>query len=81
MLPTLVVIGERTASEVMEAACLANSAEFSHFEKLYFDGERFLAEDVPRISAQGRRVFFIAGISNVDIKSEVIDQCLCEEHC
>ncbi|MEO8270415.1 MAG: hypothetical protein ABI557_11900 [Aureliella sp.] len=71
----LVVLGERTAAEIVETAQLANGAEFGSIERLYFDATRFVAEDVPRLSASGAEVYYHVGIAGDALKQKVVQAC------
>ncbi len=75
-MPILVILGDKTANEVLEAAVLSDASEFSAIEKLYFDKERFWEVDVPRLAAHEEAVCFNVGIANPTIKAEVNRHCL-----
>ena len=71
----LIVLGERTAAEIVEAAQLAYAAEFESIERLYFDAKTFASEDVPRLSASGVEVFYHVGIAGDELKIKVVQAC------
>lgn len=74
-LPILVILGDRTAQEVYEAAQLGLSSKFASIEKLYFEPDKFAREDVPRLRLQADEVYFHAGMVNDLLKQEVVRCC------
>ena len=74
--PILVILGDRTANEILEAALLAHRAQFATIEKIYFEQEKFLSQDVPRLSANTDDIFFHAGMANEAVKRNVVEACL-----
>ena len=71
----LVVLGERTATEIVETAHLAHGSEFGSIERLYFDATTFATEDVPRLAASGTEVYYHVGIAGDDLKIRVVQAC------
>lgn len=74
-LPILVILGDRTAQEVYEAAQLGLSSKFASIEKLYFEPNKFVQEDVPRLKLQSDEIYFHAGMVNDLLKQEVVRCC------
>lgn len=77
MLPSLVVFGDRTANEVVEAANLDVETRFGKITKLFFDEKRFLTHDRPEIERISSEVYFNVGIVDLDVRCEI--QRLCFE--
>lgn len=71
----LVILGERTATEIFEVAQLAYGSEFSTIERLYHDEARFAIEDVPRLSAITDQVYYHVGIAGDQLKTQVVQAC------
>ncbi|MCA9160126.1 MAG: hypothetical protein KDA72_17450 [Planctomycetales bacterium] len=71
----LIVLGERTAAEIVEAAQLAYGARFESIERLYFDATNFATLDVPRLSASGSEVYYHVGIASDELKMQVVQAC------
>lgn len=69
------ILGDRTAQEVYEAAELGLSSKFASIEKLYFEADKFAQEDVPRLKSQADEVYFHAGMVNDLLKQEVVRCC------
>ncbi len=69
------ILGDRTANEIAEAARLAHSSQFAAIEKIYFDVEKFLGDDVPRLAKGSGEVFFHAGMANDALKRQVVEAC------
>lgn len=70
---TLVVVGDKTANEVLEAANLCCSQDFGTIEKIFFDENDFEQRHVHRLSAT--EVSFIVGIADDVVKSSIIERC------
>jgi len=73
--PILVVLGDRTAQEILEAAQLAYAAEFACIEKCYFEPQRFFAEDSVRLNAMSPSVFFHVGVATDGLKQTIVRAC------
>jgi UDP-3-O-[3-hydroxymyristoyl] glucosamine N-acyltransferase len=71
----LIVIGDRTADEVIEAAYLAFPNHYSKIEKLYFESDKFLQEDAPRLRQLYSEIHYICGIASDDFKKTVVAAC------
>ena len=76
MNPSLVVFGDRTANEVLEAAILGYHDKFGCIEKVYFEEPTFSQVHLPKYTSTANGVFFNVGISNVQAKRQVIDRCI-----
>jgi len=72
---TLIVLGERTATEIVEAAQLAYGPIFKSIERLYFDAKKFADDDFPRLSASGAEVYYHVGIAGDELKMQVVQAC------
>jgi sugar O-acyltransferase (sialic acid O-acetyltransferase NeuD family) len=74
----LVVFGDRTANEFVEAASAAMAAGQIppvKIEQLYFDAQKFTTEDCPRLSASGAKIRYIVGIADEVWKRRVVEAC------
>ena len=71
----LVIIGDRTAEEVYEAAKLSLQHDFVQMERLYFDPETFHSHDAVRLAAEVECVRYCVGIANDKLKARVVDAC------
>lgn len=71
----LIVLGDRTAIEVVEAAELAWGGRFESIERLYFDPRQFFSEDVPRYATLGDTVNYIVGVAGDKLKQEIVAAC------
>jgi len=76
MLPTLIVFGDRTANEVLEAARLAHSNSFGNIERLYFEEPSFTGVHLPKHIQSGVEVFFNIGVADVRVKLLIHARCL-----
>ncbi len=68
---SLVVFGDRTAQEVLEAAQLSLREEFQTIKKLYF-ADSFATRDAAEIESNGGQVFFNVGVANTELKQRVV---------
>lgn len=66
---TLIVFGDRTAQEVLEAAQLAYESRYASIEKIYFEEQNFRDQLVPRFS--NIRVHFIVGVAGATLKLKI----------
>jgi UDP-3-O-[3-hydroxymyristoyl] glucosamine N-acyltransferase len=71
----LVIFGERTATEILEAAQLAYASDFASIERLYFDEATFAEVVVPRLTSSDSTIYFHVGIANDELKMQVVDAC------
>lgn len=71
----LVVLGERTATEILEAAQLGYASDFASIERLYFDEVTFAEVDAPRLTNTGSTIYFHVGIARDELKMRVVDAC------
>ncbi len=74
-LPLLVILGERTAIEITEAAHAMACNQFSAIERLVFDEARFMQLDVPRLNKATSQVFYNVGIATDELKWQVVQAC------
>ncbi len=70
----LIIFGDKTAEEVLEAAKLGYGDQFDEIRKLYFERESFLSQHLPDISGRFRDVYYHVGVANVRIKHEIDEQ-------
>ena len=75
VLPVLVVLGQRTAIEIMEAVEPTARTQFSSVERLVYDREQFIRHDAPRLNGSGCEVFYHVGIATEELKGQVVDAC------
>jgi acyl-[acyl carrier protein]--UDP-N-acetylglucosamine O-acyltransferase len=72
----LVILGDRTAAEILEAAELAHHGRFAAIEQVYYDPATFATKLVPEVSCGGRRpVYFHAGVAHETLKREMVAAC------
>lgn len=76
MLPTLIVFGDRTANEVLEAAKLAYSDSFSSMERLYFEEPTFTNVHLPRHRQNGTECYYNIGVADVQVKQRIHKRCV-----
>ena len=69
------ILGDRTAQEVYEAAQLSLREQFGTIEKIYFDPDTFSSEVVPRYTKQDVNIYFNAGMANDVLKRQVVEAC------
>ncbi len=74
-MPVLVILGDRTAQEILEAAQLAYGDQFSHIEKCYYEPQKFSSEDSVRINALSDSVFFHVGVATDGLKQTIVLAC------
>ena len=74
-MPVLIIFGEKTANEVLEAARLGYGERFSRIDKLYYEPTSFANRHLPEIAAAGEEVFFHIGVANVAVKREIHQRC------
>lgn len=70
----LVVLGDKTANEVLEAAEVGCSGQFDAIEKVYFADDDFDEQHVQRLRTS--EVFFNVGIANDGLKQVIVARCL-----
>ena len=75
MLPTLIVFGDRTANEVIEAAKLGNRQSFDSIERLYYEEPAFTEVHLPKFRQGGLQVFYNIGVADVQLKMLIHDRC------
>ncbi len=73
--PVLVVLGDRTAQEILESAQLAYAEQFACIEKCYFEPQKFFAEDSLRIGGLSSSVFFHVGVATDGLKQTIVRAC------
>jgi acyl-[acyl carrier protein]--UDP-N-acetylglucosamine O-acyltransferase len=73
--PVLVILGDRTAQEILEAAQLAYGDQFSQIVKCYFEPKKFFAEDSVRIAARSDSIFFHVGVATDGLKQTMVRAC------
>lgn len=71
----LVVFGDKTANEVLEAAILGYSHLFKNIEKVYFQEPDFSETYLPRLSQSNNEMFYITGVANVEVKRLITARC------
>ena len=76
MLPTLIVFGDKTANEVLEAATLGHQQMFAKMDRIYFEETTFSEVHLPRYVATGSEIHFNIGVADVQIKQRVNQCCL-----
>jgi len=76
MLPTLIVFGDKTANEVLEAAKLAYSQDFHSIERLYFEEPTFTDLYLPTLLKNRPEIFYIIGVADVRVKQQIQKRCL-----
>ena len=76
MLPTLIVFGDKTANEVLEAAKLAYSQDFHSIDRLYFEEPTFTDLHLPKLLKSGLEIFYIIGVADVRVKQQIQKRCL-----
>ncbi|MFN3190759.1 MAG: DapH/DapD/GlmU-related protein [Aureliella sp.] len=69
---TLVVFGDRTAEEIIEAQQAANSSDFDNIERVFFEQNKFEEVDAPRIEQHGSPVHYVVGIADHSWKNLVV---------
>lgn len=69
------ILGDRTAHEVYEAALLGHGEQFGAIEKIYFEPDKFTNDDVPRLAALAVDIYFHAGMANDVLKRQVVEAC------
>ncbi|MEM7558550.1 MAG: hypothetical protein AAF394_05465 [Planctomycetota bacterium] len=70
----LVILGDRTANEVLESAQLGHGSEFASITKLYFAPESFNNEATD-LESDVEEVFYQVGVANIALKQEIIAAC------
>ena len=75
MLPTLIVFGDKTANEVLEAATLGNQKSFGCMERVYFEEPTFSTMHAPRHTASGLEIYYNIGVADVHVKQRINDRC------
>lgn len=75
VLPILVVLGRRTAIEIMEAVAATAGTQFSAIERLLYDKEQFTKHDAPRLNSLASPVFYHVGIATEAVKWQVVEAC------
>jgi carbonic anhydrase/acetyltransferase-like protein (isoleucine patch superfamily) len=75
MLPSLIVFGDKTANEVLEAANLGYGNDFGYIERIYFEEADFTQNHLPKYMALGVSVFYNIGIANVEWKQKIEARC------
>lgn len=75
VLPILVVLGQRTAIEIMEAIAATACNQFSAIERLVYDEEQFSTHDAPRLNSLACEVFYHVGIATGELKEQVVEAC------
>jgi len=78
MTPTLIVFGDKTANEVLEAAQLGYSQNFHTIERLYFEEPAFSDLHLPKHESSGREIYYHIGIADVRIKQQIEQRCRSE---
>ncbi len=75
MLPTLIVFGDKTANEVLEAAKLAHPHSFGNMERLYFAEPNFTDVQLPTHLKNEAEVFYNIGVADVRVKLLIHSRC------
>ena len=75
MLPTLIVFGDKTASEVVESAKLANPSSFCSIERLYFEEPTFTDVHLPKHLQSNSEIYFNIGVADVPVKLQIHERC------
>lgn len=75
VLPMLVVLGQRTAIEVMEAIEATACTQFGAIERLVFDEKQFANVEVPRLNNLTSEVFYHVGIATGELRGQVVEAC------
>jgi len=75
MLPTLIVFGDKTANEVLEAAKLAHSESFGTMERLYFEEPTFTEVHLPKHRQSGADCYYNIGVADVVVKQRIQKRC------
>ena len=75
MLPTLIVFGDKTANEVLEAATLGNQESFGCMERVYFEESTFSAVHASKHSASGLEIYYNIGVADVLVKQQINRCC------
>lgn len=76
MLPTLIVFGDKTAYEVLEAARLGHASSFVCMERLYFEEPNFTEVHLPKYVGRGSEIYFNIGVADVHIKQQISQRCV-----
>ncbi|MFN9964950.1 MAG: acetyltransferase [Planctomycetota bacterium] len=74
----LVIFGNRTAAEVAEAAraaMYAGKLPGQRIEQLWFDPERFVSHDRPRLEAAATRISYLAAVSDEAWRLRIDEAC------
>lgn len=74
-MPLLVIFGSRTALEVAEAATASHSREFDSILVHYFEQSAFSSTLAPELESKYDRIYFHAGVADVDTKQGIVDAC------
>lgn len=75
-MPLLVIFGKRTALEVAEAANASHSREFEEILVQYFEQSAFSSTIAPELESKYDRIYFHAGVADVDTKQGIVKECL-----
>ncbi len=75
MLPVLIVFGDRTANEVVEAARLAFPKFFGNIERLYFEEPSFTVVHLPKQLQSGTEIYYNIGVADVRVKLQIQARC------
>ena len=76
MLPTLIVFGDKTANEVLEAAQLAYPNSFSSMERVYFEEPTFTELHLPKYRQSGAEVYYNIGVADSPMKQRIHHRCV-----
>lgn len=75
MLPTLIVFGDKTANEVLEAAILGDKASFGCMERVYFEESTFSEVHASKHIASGFEIYYNIGVADVQVKQRINQYC------
>ncbi|HUP80240.1 MAG TPA: DapH/DapD/GlmU-related protein [Pirellula sp.] len=75
MLPTLIVFGDKTANEVLEAAILGNQQSFGCMERVYFEESTFSAVHESKHRTSSLEVYYNIGVADVFVKQQINRCC------
>ena len=76
MLPTLIVFGDRTATEVVEAAKLGYGQSFETMERIYFEEPVFTDVHLPKHKTSGREIYYNIGVADPQVKQRIHMRCV-----
>ncbi len=76
MLPTLIVFGDKTANEVLEAAKLGYAQTFHSIERLYFEEPAFTDLHLPKLLKSGREIYYNIGVVDLLVKQRIHKRCV-----